>query len=332
MNYPQMGRNRKYTLNIPDFSGGINASKPMQDIQDNQAAMIKNMWLKDGVLQTRPAMRHGGNAYFLSIFGLKDLGVEIKLGYETYNADNTAQGDAQQRTYRLFYSGTKEFLLFDVENKSFTNVELDFQKSLYEACFSEGDVEYEFFYSNGISSSQLSLESGYMQTFCSEVYGYLKLSGCLSLTDSNTDDTTVEVEEQGSSELEDGDIIVEENSSSEESTSEAVSKSIVLLCYLKPYVDEEDVSNKVKLKLQIFNSVKDLPTEHVPYCPTVLLDYGESYAETLDDFNLMSGSFMIDYNTNKSLTQFPSDEIVNWQSYVDKGLADGSEKYGNFNA
>lgn len=286
MIYPQMGRNRKYTLNIPDFSGGINASKPVQDIQDNQAAAISNMWLKDGILQTRPALRHGSdNAYFLSAYGLKDLGVEVKLGYETYNSDNTAQGDAVQHTYRLFYSGTKEFLLFDVVAKSFTNVELEFQKDIYEACFSESTAEYEFFYTNGLADFALSLDSGYMQTFCSEIYGFMKMSNCASL---------------------DG-------------------EAIMMLLYLKPYVD----NGSVKLKLQVYNSVKDLPAEHLPYSPTVALDYGEAYAETLDDFNLMTGTFMADYNINKSTSQFSTDDIVVSQGHVEKGFADGSEKYGN---
>ncbi len=289
MRYPQMGRNRKYTLNVPDFSGGINASKPAQDIQDNQAASISNMWLKDGVLQTRPAFKHGSdNAYFLSAYGLKDLGVEVKLGYETYSADDTAQGDAVQHTYRLFYSGTKEFLLFDIEAKSFTNVELDFQKDVYEACFSEGKAEYEFFYTNGLADFSLYLDSGYMQTFCTEIYGFMKLNECASLE----------------------------------------GKAIILLLYLKPYVE----GGNVKLKLEIYNAVKDLPAEHVPYCPTVALDYGEAYAETLDDFNLMSGSFMVDYNIHKSTTQFSGDAIAHIKETVDKGLGDGAAQYGNFDA
>ena len=49
MQYPSLKNNPTTTLNIPAFNGGINSSTVSQDIQDNQAVKMANMWLKDGV-------------------------------------------------------------------------------------------------------------------------------------------------------------------------------------------------------------------------------------------------------------------------------------------
>ncbi len=293
MHYPSMNSNPSTTLNIPAFNGGINQSVPPHAIQDNQATEIHNMWLKDGSIQTRPALKKGSaNAYFLAESGLVDLGVEAKLGYESYTAENISLGDNKQNTFRLMFSNDKRFLLYDVNLNAFSTVEMDFKKVLYENCFNEGKVESKFFYTNGLGETKLSNENGYKQTFHTEVYGFMMFSGCKSI----------------------------EN------------KSIKLMFYLSPYISDDIV----KFKIMVYNSVKDQPEEHTPYCPTVTLNYGESYGETLDNFNLMSNSFIAQYDIGKSLADMQPERIT---TFVDKGFGygnsdaiDAEEKYGNFDA
>lgn len=56
MQYPSMGRNRQYRVSIPQLNGGVNYAVPPHLIEDNQLSDVKNMWYKDGRLQTRPGV------------------------------------------------------------------------------------------------------------------------------------------------------------------------------------------------------------------------------------------------------------------------------------
>lgn len=56
MQYPSMGKNRQYRVTIPQLNGGVNYAVPPHLIEDNQLSDVKNMWYKDGRLQTRPAI------------------------------------------------------------------------------------------------------------------------------------------------------------------------------------------------------------------------------------------------------------------------------------
>lgn len=173
MQYPSMKSNPTITLNIPAFNGGINQSAPSHAIQDNQVTEIKNMWLKDGVIQTRPALKRGSeNAYFLAESGLIDLGIEAKLGYEK-------DGESIQHTYRLMLTGDKRFLLYDVNLNSFSTVTVEFQKPLYESCLNEGNLSSHFFYTKGFG------DFGSNQTFFTEVYGFMMLKNCASIDDKD---------------------------------------------------------------------------------------------------------------------------------------------------
>ncbi len=53
------------TFNILDFSGGINLSKGQKKIKDNQLSQAENMWFKEGILKTRPALRKSFSEDFL---------------------------------------------------------------------------------------------------------------------------------------------------------------------------------------------------------------------------------------------------------------------------
>ena len=169
MQYPSLKNNPTSAYNIPAFNGGINSSTVAQDIQDNQAVAMSNMWLKDGVLQTRPALKRGSdNAYFLAGSGLVDLGVEAKLGYDKNDT-------SIQHTYRVMLTGDKKFLLYDVNLNAFSTVVVEFQKPLYENCLNEGTLSDYFFYTKGFG------DFGSNQTFFTEVYGFMMLKNCASI-------------------------------------------------------------------------------------------------------------------------------------------------------
>lgn len=56
MQFPQLSQNSKYTAKIDNFNGGLNKSAIETNINDNQVSELNNLWFKDGVLQTRPAL------------------------------------------------------------------------------------------------------------------------------------------------------------------------------------------------------------------------------------------------------------------------------------
>lgn len=54
MLYPSMGSNKRNTVSIPALSGGVNFNDALNLVDDNQLTDCKNVWYKDGILQTRP--------------------------------------------------------------------------------------------------------------------------------------------------------------------------------------------------------------------------------------------------------------------------------------
>lgn len=54
---PKISRKASYMLNIPELSGGMNLRDGISLIQDNQLTESINMWHKDGLLKTRPAVK-----------------------------------------------------------------------------------------------------------------------------------------------------------------------------------------------------------------------------------------------------------------------------------
>ncbi|MBQ5824616.1 MAG: hypothetical protein IIW48_07375 [Clostridia bacterium] len=183
MQYPSLKNNPLLSLKIPAFNGGINTSATPQDIQDNQAVSISNMWFKDGTAQTRPSLKRGSiNACFIADGELIDLDIEIKLGYESYSDGDVSQGNSKQHTYRLFLTPDRQFLLYDVHLNSFSTVTAEFQKPLYQECLNEGELTSHFFYTKGLGDSQLETDSGYIQAFHTEVYGFMMLENCAAIS------------------------------------------------------------------------------------------------------------------------------------------------------
>ncbi len=78
MQYPSMGKNRQYRITIPQLNGGVNYAVPPHLIEDNQLSDVKNMWYKDGRLQTRPGFVEvsgcpaGSNAKYLRTIKAQD--------------------------------------------------------------------------------------------------------------------------------------------------------------------------------------------------------------------------------------------------------------------
>ncbi|MBR4049186.1 MAG: hypothetical protein IKK09_01685 [Clostridia bacterium] len=300
MNYPQMGRNRKYTLNIPDFSGGINASKPIQDIQDNQAAMIKNMWLKDGVLQTRPALKVGSDeAYLSSNSLLYDIGLELKYSYELYSSAAASLGNLISKSGRLFRSG-KTYLIYSNETNGFVPITLEFNSQDAENIFSNGNIENEYFFENGTITHRIDKDetkTDYYEVVSSKIYGYINLRP---------------------------------NAQSEVRR--------LFACFVFELISGE-VSGEVVTRLKMYDLDEDLPAEYTPYAPTVILGSG-STAVTLDDFNLMTDDFKQQMLVSKDLSQYTvyegneandsyyeGDEVREVKSF---NLGDGySKEYGN---
>lgn len=62
MQYPAMNRSRQYRVSVPELDGGINYAVPAHMIADNQLSEVKNMWYRNGRLQTRPSLK--GNRVF----------------------------------------------------------------------------------------------------------------------------------------------------------------------------------------------------------------------------------------------------------------------------
>lgn len=56
MRYPTMGSNQRNAVSVPALSGGINLNDALNLVDDNQMTDCKNVWYKDGILQTRPGI------------------------------------------------------------------------------------------------------------------------------------------------------------------------------------------------------------------------------------------------------------------------------------
>lgn len=59
MRYPAMGKSPSRTVSVPALSGGVNLNDALNLVDDNQMTECKNVWYKDGLLQTRPALSGG---------------------------------------------------------------------------------------------------------------------------------------------------------------------------------------------------------------------------------------------------------------------------------
>lgn len=283
MQFPSMKSNPKYTLRVPSFDGGINTSLNAKDIQDNQVVSMSNMWLKDGVLQTRPSFKgisasdHGWN-YKKNKW--RDLNADIKMGFQSYGKNGELIGDVESHTYKLVWSAHKlSFLDISNEEKSYIEVPLVFQKKLYENCYNDGRVSDVFFFSGTQKNKKLTKVSGeYKEVFYTEIRGYITI------------DTS------GVSALDELD-----------------GKPIKLFFYFVPVLDGDNV----KASFEVFNAFKDVPEEYQPYQPVAITNYDTPYAEYNEDINLLHDKFVITRDINNDISKLETEDYEN-PEFVDR--------------
>lgn len=98
MQYPTMNRNASRAVSVPAMTGGVNLSDPLNLVDDNQMTDMKNLWYKDGTLQTRPAIKAKGS------FGEEE--VLVTGGVTMYSTNLSQFIDGEK--YTLFVKTIKE--------------------------------------------------------------------------------------------------------------------------------------------------------------------------------------------------------------------------------
>lgn len=80
MRFPSIRKQQGYTVTVPQLSGGLNKSVPAHLIEDHQLSDVKNMWYRDGMLQTRPGVKLCGTSDYQLGFPVTD---RAELGEKT---------------------------------------------------------------------------------------------------------------------------------------------------------------------------------------------------------------------------------------------------------
>ena len=57
MRYPSLNKLPQQAISVPSLSGGLNLADSLHLVNDNQLTNVKNMWFKNSILQTRPAVK-----------------------------------------------------------------------------------------------------------------------------------------------------------------------------------------------------------------------------------------------------------------------------------
>lgn len=87
MRLPKMPTRQAQSLCVPDLAGGLNLRDGMSEILDNQLTDARNMWFKDGVLKTRPALFHTKTVTGLN--NSKDTVLNYTEGFKKHNITRT---------------------------------------------------------------------------------------------------------------------------------------------------------------------------------------------------------------------------------------------------
>lgn len=118
MRFPKMRPQVAMELKVPDLAGGINLRDGLSEVLDNQLTDCKNMWWKDGLLQTRPGIEKKGGT-------IVEINVEKHNKFEKVKVKNFPEikHTSNNVTYCLqveecyiksyFYSTTKTRLYFN---------------------------------------------------------------------------------------------------------------------------------------------------------------------------------------------------------------------------
>lgn len=82
MKYPMINKQPRREVNVPQLSGGLNLRDSLTGVRDNQMTDCVNMWYKDGMLRTRPAI-----GYANSFIGTADNIEKTKIFYDIAKDD-----------------------------------------------------------------------------------------------------------------------------------------------------------------------------------------------------------------------------------------------------
>ncbi len=120
MKFPAINKRPRQILTVPQLNGGLNLRDSITGIADNQLIDSKNMWFKDGILKTRPALRLKIDNLISSsgiIFeNLKYENAAFEKEGNTYNVFSTLS--VENKRISAFYvkeNGTKANLFKSVE-------------------------------------------------------------------------------------------------------------------------------------------------------------------------------------------------------------------------
>lgn len=78
MIHPTFNKSASSSIKIPAVTGGVNLADPLNLVDDNQLTDMKNLWYKDGVLKTRPAMEYHKGIYDAFSSTMNGEGLKIK--------------------------------------------------------------------------------------------------------------------------------------------------------------------------------------------------------------------------------------------------------------
>lgn len=113
MRFPSIRKQQEYTVTVPQLCGGLNKSVPAHLIEDHQLSDVKNMWYKDGMLQTRPGAKLCDTAEFQLGFPMTE---RVELGEKTIVYVANAYGEPTGKEGDTCELGV-EFSLIDKTGK-----------------------------------------------------------------------------------------------------------------------------------------------------------------------------------------------------------------------
>ena len=160
MRYPTLNSKGTFKTSVPELNGGINVSKSVTEIDDNQLTDSMNMWYHRGRLQTRPGIRYVGE----SIPNLKYTGYDVNLRtswslsecklYSAWYAliHNKSDKTTELRIYFLDENGLHKSSKSDEEPKYFISYTFDYivenkiNGGIWFAPYSKGSEAYLYAY------------------------------------------------------------------------------------------------------------------------------------------------------------------------------------------
>ena len=109
MKFPAMNKRARQAVIVPDLSGGLNLRDSVSMINDNQLVDCKNLWFRDGVLKTRPAI--SSTKFYEMPQGFYD---EHTKAHDIYTEKQFADenGNVKNETCKLFSQYISSGILF----------------------------------------------------------------------------------------------------------------------------------------------------------------------------------------------------------------------------